>query len=183
MKKPLAKNLFRAGMFAAACMATVTAQPPGLVGNTNANVAAHRQAFNAAKGLAKQNNVLGAEQALLQLNRSTPNTADWYLESAGRVLEMAQVLAADGTKSASAALVQSALAHLAQAERTASDAMSRASAKMMLGHIQERYLGDLVSALASYRAAAQLAPNSAWFNEVVVRTEKQLAARQPSPGK
>ena len=125
------------------------------------DVATVRAKMSEAKNLAKANNVAGAEQVLLTLNRAKPNTAGWHMETAQRLMGTAEQLAREARPASIAPLTASALSHLAQADTLTTDARIRAAAKTLAGFIHERYLADRKSALASFQSAALLSPTTA----------------------
>lgn len=125
-----------------------------------ARLATHRSTMDTAAAHAKGNNLANAEAAVVQLNRGKPNTAGWHIESAQRLLQIADRLAREGQPTNTTRLANSALQHLAKAEGLPMDPRTRASAKTLKGFIHERYLGESTAALAEYSAAAELSPNA-----------------------
>lgn len=134
--------------------------------------AAYRNALGNAKALAKANHLAAAEQALAQLNLALANTAEWHLETAQRLVQLAEQVARDGAPANVAPLVRQALQQLALAEQRATTPGATLNAKLLAGFIHERFLADAKSALASYQAAVQLAPDSAEAKEKSERMQK-----------
>jgi len=130
-------------------------------GTAGPDLTTSRTTVDNAKNLAKGNDATGAEQALTTLNLAKPNTAEWHMETAQRLMLTAEQLAREGQPASATALVNSALSHLTQADPLAKDAPTRAAAKTFAGFIQERYLANHTAALASYQAAVQLSPATA----------------------
>ncbi len=82
--------------------------------------------------------------------------------------------------------MNSALQHLTAADGLARSAAQRASAKLLIGQIQERYLANRPAALAAYQGAVQLEPNSQKAKESVARlrkTEEILQAKRIGGGR
>ncbi len=114
-----------------------------------------------AKVLAKSGNVAAAETAVATLNRAKPNTTEWHLETAQRLVQTAEQLARDGDGAQVEKLVRRALQQLSQAMAKAKDDASRAAVRSLEGFLQERYLADNDAAAMAYEAAAKLAPAEA----------------------
>lgn len=134
---------------------------PVLQAQQAVDLANYRVGASNALALAKTNNLAAAEVALVALNKAKPNTAAWHMETAQRLMQLAEQLARAGQPGNIAALANSALQHLAQAQPLAPDAHTKAAAKSLEGSIHERYLANPAAALASYQGAAQLSPTTA----------------------
>lgn len=145
-------------------------------------LANYRAGLGNAKALATANNLVAAEAALVPLNVAKPNTAAWRIETAQRLVHLADQLGREGQTRNVAALANSALQHLVQAELLATNVRSRVAAKSLAGFIHERYLANRAAALASYQAAAALSPTTALkAQEAATRLQKTddtLAARR-----
>src|SRR4051794_20607186 len=124
MNTPLRRCLSAALLLATALFGL--AQTPPVTGTA-------RAIMETAKAQAKANNANAAEQALVQLNLAVPNTAEWRLETAQRLVQLAEQVSLDGAPGRIDGLVRSALQHLAQAERLATTPAAIASAKMQAG--------------------------------------------------
>lgn len=133
-----------------------TVVTPG--GGPGGNLGVERNAVDNAKTLAKGGNVAGVELAVSAINVAKKNSAEWYLETAQRLMQTAEDLAREGKGEQVTALANRAVQNLVQAAVVAKDAPTRAAAKTLAGFIQERYLADPAAAILSYEAAAQLAP-------------------------
>lgn len=121
--------------------------------------------------LSKGVGLVTLENSLTALNQSKPNSAESRLETAQRLLQVAEQAARAGKPANVALLAQRALQQLQVADTPAQDAPTRAAAKTLAAWIYERYLGDSDSALASYQAAAQLDPANAKANEAATRVK------------
>lgn len=154
------------------------ATPPGPVGKPEekvdyADIANIRAAVNQAKFLAASNNAADAEELLAKLNAALPDTAEWKMETAQRLMQTAEQLARDGQPEKVGALAARALQQLTGAEAIALDAETRVSAKALAGFIYERYLANPTAAAASYQAAVNLSPDKATqAKEAVERLKK-----------
>lgn len=133
-----------------------------------------------AKALVLAGNPVAAEKLLTDQNRFRANTREGSLESARKVIGLADELARDGKATATAPLVSSALQHLQQALDRASTNRSRSKVRMTTGFVHERFRGDPAAALAQYQSALQLDPNNASAREAVERlkdADEKLKAR------
>jgi len=137
------------------------------------NLAAYRSGVDTAKSLAKANNAAAAEQVLVALNLAPPNTAEWHIETAQRLIHVGERLIRDGQPAGrSAGLFSSALQHLSRADSATADSRVRATARRLAGFVNERFIGDAKSALDHYRESARLAPNSAAAVEAADRLQR-----------
>jgi hypothetical protein len=134
-----------------------------------------RQGMDDAKTLAAVKDVDGVEQVLGTLNRAKPGTAQWSLETAQQLMQLAEQMARDGRTSAVPPLVTRALQQLSQAESKAKDARLKASARTLTGILQERFQGDGAAAKNSYRAAVQFDPQAKSAQAALDRLEKSEA--------
>lgn len=116
------------------------------------------QAISDAKAYAKASNMIAAEQAITNLNRSKANTAAWHLETASRLIEAARQLAHEGNPTAVSGLANLSLQHLDQVVSSTKDNKVKAQAKAQSAFIHLRYSGDAASAMADYQAALQFDP-------------------------
>jgi hypothetical protein len=150
------------------------------------DTAAYRTGMETAKGLAAAGNVARAEETLTSLNKTTRDSAEWHIETAQRMIQLAEQLAREARPAAVPGLATAALQHLVVAQNTAKNAKVKASAKAMTGYIQERYLANQVAALAAYQGAADLAPTSTKAKEALARlqgTEDNLRAKRVGGGR
>lgn len=150
------------------------------------DIATQRANIDDAKTLAKGRDVAAAEKKLMALNRAKADTPVWHLETAQRLVELADQLSREGADDSVAALAGRALQHLGQVETSATNANFRAAAKTMAGFIEERYLADPAAALMDYQSAAELAPTTATMaKEAADRLHRsdenlQVKAREPA---
>lgn len=173
-----------------ACGTTIFAQaitPPGQAKKADPakqaqELATHRAGVANANALAKANNVVAAEQALTALNKAKPNTAAWHIETAQRLMLIADQLAREARPAAISALAAGALQHLTRAEALAKSGRTRADAKSLAGFIQERYLANRTAALAAYQGAAQASPTSKSAREAVARLQQTDDNLRKAPG-
>ena len=127
---------------------------------TAAQLASERLSANQARDAAKRDDAATAEQLLTALNRAPANTSWWHVETAQRLIQLAYDVPREGRSNVIPQIVARALQHLSTANSLAGSAAQKASIQVLAGRIQERYLGDHVAALASYRAAQVLAPDN-----------------------
>ena len=133
-------------------------------------LAAERVANENARVAAKQGNVTLAEQLLTGVNRSQPNTSWWHVETAQRLIHLAHDMPHRATGSIVPAIVSRTLEHLTQAESLTPVTRQKAAIKALAGMVHENFRGDHAAALASYRVAAQLAPE----NQTATRAADRL---------
>lgn len=138
--------------------------------SSTAQLAAERSAVANASQAAKRDDAATAEQFLLSVNRARPESASWHLESAQRLIQLAHDVPREGRTRVIPAFVESALQHLARADLLATNARQKAAIRSFTGLVYERFRGDHPAALASYRAAAALAPD----NVLAVRAAERL---------
>jgi hypothetical protein len=166
-KNPLRCSLWIVLLICAAISAS--AQVPTTPGQINPvnpvkqeqDLANYRSGLNNAIALATAKNLVAAEAVLTALNKSKPNTAEWHMEAAQRLMQVAEALAREGHPANVTALAASAVTHLNQAQPLTKNTRTQATAKSLEGSIQERYLADPTTALVSYQIAAQLSPATA----------------------
>lgn len=125
-----------------------------------------------ATQLAKSGNATAVETLLVAQNKSTPNTANWHFETTRNLIQVANTVARQGQISAVPALAASALQHLNQAATLAKNNVVRAQAKASAGYIQEHFVGDVPSAIASYQEAVQLNPKDKGSQQTLVRLQQ-----------
>lgn len=133
-----------------------------------------RKDLDDAKGLAKGNNIAAAELALTKSNSFQKNTADWHFETTQKLLQAANDLSKEGKGSVAAVrgLAVQALQRLNDAAAATKDNGLKAKAKSDSAFIHDRYMGDPTAAIASYKAALQLAPADKNIKEALERLEK-----------
>lgn len=124
-------------------------------------------------GLGRNDELASVENLLTALNESKPNSPEWRMESAQRLVHLAEQMAREGRPQGIPKLVARALQHLQVADTPAHPAATRASAKALAGFIQERYLADDTAARASYQAAAQLDPDNKSAKETAERLKQK----------
>ncbi len=139
---------------------------------TARELANYRSAVASAHDLALADKIGPAELALTAANHSKPNTAQWHIETAQRLIQLADQMARENRPAVVSGLIASALQHLTTADSLTTNPTVKANAKTLTGFIQERYLGDADSALASYQAAALLAPNDKRAAEAADRVKR-----------
>jgi cytochrome c-type biogenesis protein CcmH/NrfG len=146
-----------------------------------------RATMETAKQLVKNGDVSGAEIALTTLNLTKPDTAEWNIETAQALMQTAEQIAREGQPQNVPALGNRALQLLVQLETKTNNPATRAAAKTLAGFIQERYLADPQGAVASYEAAAQLAPEKSQrakeAAERLRRTDDKLKEKVAPGGK
>lgn len=107
-----------------------------------------------------------AEKRLTDRNRNPKQTAEWHLESANELVQMAFSLTRAGQPERAAQVARRALAHTEQAVRLARRPALAASAEETAAFIQEKLLADHEAAKAAYRAAARRHPRGGAANEL-----------------
>lgn len=136
------------------------------------DVAAIRSKREEAKDFAKANNPAEAERALTEFNLAATGTAAWHLETAQKLVQLAEDLGRSGKPALVPGLAQSALQHAVRASQLAPTPETALGAKLMAGFVSERYLADRAGALTYFRDAAQLAPQSTVAREAHERLKK-----------
>jgi hypothetical protein len=131
-----------------------------------------KQIMAEAQALAKGNDLVTAEQAASELALSPENTPAWHIETAQQLVLLAGRAAKAGQPANVRALALRALDHLSTAQKQTGDSLVRASAAKMAGQIYERYLGDIKSAKASYRAALAAMPAHEGSKQALKRLEE-----------
>ncbi|MBM3853523.1 MAG: hypothetical protein FJ399_10250 [Verrucomicrobia bacterium] len=150
------------------------AQPVG-AGNggpnaTQSDLAAVRTRREIARNHARGNNVAQTVSVLSEYNRAASGTAAWHLETAQKLIQLAEDLGRDAMPRP--ALAQTALQHAVRAGQLATTPETALGAKLLAGYIHERHLADRENALACFRDAAQLAPQSAAAREAYERMRR-----------
>lgn len=145
-------------------------------------VSVERDAIDEAKALVrgataneaeKAAKVSAVEELVAPLNQAKKNSPEWRLETAQRLMHVAEQIAREGKPDNVSALAQRALQHLKIADTPANDAEIRAAAKTLSAWINERYLADEDAAIADYEGAAALAgPGNAKAKEAAQRLKK-----------
>jgi hypothetical protein len=148
------------------------ATPSGQSQKAAEHVSDSAATLDRAKGFARGRNADAAEQELAQTNVTAANSPAWHLETAQRLVQLAEALVRDAHQGDTGEVLQRALQHLKQADVPSVDNSTRVAANLLAGFIHERFLADSRSALASYRAAARLAPNSTAAKEAVERRQR-----------
>ena len=134
-----------------------------------------RKAQADAKNLVKGSNVTGADQRLASSNATQANTASWHQETSQKLMQVAESFSREGDSAHSKVVITQTLQHLDSAATLAhgnGDAPGEASARAMAGFIQERYHGDIASAIASYQAALKATPNDKAIQEQLSRLQR-----------
>jgi hypothetical protein len=146
------------------------------------DMAAIRSKREEAKASARANNAVQAERALSDTNLSPAGTANWHLETAQKLIQLADDLARLGTPSP--VLAKAALDNALRARPLANTPETALGARLVAGFVCERYLADRTAALGHYQAAVQLAPQSAAAREAIDRLTKiDEAFRQKGRGR
>lgn len=123
-------------------------------------LASHRAAHAQAKAAAAHGDFAAAARALDDSSSAPAGSAARSFETAQRLTLLADNLARAGNGAGAQAAASTALQYLADAARRTSDPDLKAAIQGQAGFLHERYLGDLASAKAAYRAAVQLAPTN-----------------------
>lgn len=133
------------------------AKPPAATPAAN-RATNHKLVRDRAKDLFAADDDATAEEALLADNLNPRGSAEWHLESANALVQMAFTLARTGQPEKSARIARRALLHTNFAlQKTASPGVA-AVAEQTAGFINERFLADLPEAKARYQAAVQRLP-------------------------
>jgi hypothetical protein len=134
----------------------------------------YRKDLDDAKGFAKNNNIVAAEQVLTRGNAFAKDTANWHFETTQKLLQAAHDLSKEGKGNATAvrSLATQSLQRLSDAAAASKDNAVKAKAKADSAFIHDRYMGDPTTAIASYKAALQLAPTDKNVKEALERLEK-----------
>lgn len=125
-----------------------------------------------ARSFARSNNRAQAEKSLTDYNLSSPGSASWSLETAQKLVQLAEEMSRSGRPAVAAGLARDALQHAVRATQLAQTLEAALGAKMLAGFIHERFLADRAGALAAFRDAAQLAPSSTAAREAHERAKK-----------
>jgi hypothetical protein len=156
-------GLFWAGSLAAQADDAGNAKPdkPGQQASSEAHE--RKQDFADALALFQKKDHGRGEKKLLAGNRRKPETLGWYLESAGKLTQMALALRQEYDHHGAVAVAQRARALLAEAEKMAKsgDALrDRAAVQEMMGYLDEEILRDPGAAWESYERAKKIDPQS-----------------------
>lgn len=170
----LAQNAQGGGQAVAQVPAGTSALAAGLGALADKRQDDFRKDFSDAKGLAKSNNIAAAEVALTKSNIFQKDTPDWHFETTQKLLQTAHDLSKEGTGNAASvqALATQSLQHLSDAAAATKDSAAKARAKAQSAFIYDRYMGDPTTAIATYKAALQLAPADQTVKEALDRLEK-----------
>jgi len=128
------------------------------------------QAFNEAMALYRSKDHLRAEERLLRGNRHKVHTLGWYLESAGKLTEVALSLRRQYDLHGAVVAAQRAQALLEEAGKAGGPAdklRERAAVYEMKGYLEEELLRDPVAARADYEEAKKIDAQS-------IRADKAL---------
>ncbi len=130
-----------------------------------------------AKGtdLSKMPNLLAVEAVLLDLSKSSLTSAEYRIEGAQRLIQVAEQLTRAGKPTNVVYLANRAQQHLDIADTPARDTETRAAIKTLSAWISERYLADDDAAQAKYEAAAQLNPGNVKAQEAATRIKEKKA--------
>lgn len=128
--------------------------------------------------LEKTGELTRVENLLTALNEAKAGTAEWQMETAQRLVHLAEQMAREGKPQSIPKLIERALQQLEGVSRVGATAEARASAKVLAGFIQERYLADDDAAQESYRAAATLDPKNAAASEKYQRVQRKLETKR-----
>lgn len=120
------------------------------------------QALDRSKGLFVTGDDAVAEKALTDANTNPKNSAEWHLESANELTQMAFSLARSGHSKKAAQIAQRALEHADKAQRKAARQADQVSlvtaAEELAALIQMRLLADYKEARIMYEKAAMRYP-------------------------
>jgi hypothetical protein len=138
------------------------------------------QAAGEARTLFRAGSDEQAEKRLTDGNRNTKDTAEWHLESANELVQMAFSSARLGRAEEAVRIARRALTHAQQAARKASRPALAATAEETAAFIHEKLLADHASAKAAYQAAAQRHPQGGGAAKQLQRLERieQEASRK-----
>ncbi len=136
----------------------------------------HRQKLAEARTFALAKDSAGVEAALVAMCRAVPNSDDWNIEAAQRIVQFVESERKGGRIDLDHELLLRATQKLTLVERRAADPAVKARALSFLGFVLERQLGNHKGALAAHRAALELAPaQSAASKQAVERLERSSA--------
>lgn len=138
----------------------------------NKRLADLRKDASDAKDLAKSNNIAAAELVLTKTNAFQKDTPEWHFETTQKLLQTANDLSKEGKGTAVRALATQSLQRLNDAATATKDNAVKAKAKADAAFIHDRYMGDPTTAIATYKAALQLAPTDKNVKEALERLEK-----------
>jgi hypothetical protein len=158
-----------------ACLVSLTATESPAQAKKNPThaqtLATHRATHETAKAHATNGNFAAAAQMLDALSTAPAGSADRLFETAQRLTTLASTMSREGNATGAQWAAAAALQYLTEANRRTNDPDIKANLQALAGLLQERYLGDLESAKAAYRAAGQLAPDNESVREKVERLE------------
>jgi len=167
-------------MLTPALISAARSQPasPPAAGNSDRaldprnDLAAIRAKQEEARNFARADKPSQAEKSLTDYNLSSPGSAAWSLETAQKLVQLAEEMSRGSRPAVAASLARNALQHAGRATQLAQTPETALGAKMLAGFINERFLADRAGALAAFRDAAQLAPNSVAAREAHDRAKK-----------
>jgi hypothetical protein len=167
---------FSLGLIAAVCLFSIPAvvgraQGPRRTGAEERSLAIQRTAHALAKASATRGDLASAAKTLDDASSAPAGSAARSFETAQRLTLLAGDLSRAGNGAGAQAAASIALQYLADAARRTNDSDLKAAIQGQAGFLHERYLGDLASAKAAYRAAAQLAPKDASVLEKAAKLE------------
>jgi len=124
-----------------------------------------------------------AERKLTDANQNPRNTAEWHLESANELLQMAFALTREGKPERAGDLARRALQHTRQAANRADRPALAAAAEETAAFIHERLLGDYAAAKAGYQSATQRHPQGGAARELdrLNKLQQEADRRTPAP--
>ncbi|HVX57457.1 MAG TPA: hypothetical protein VHA37_07030 [Candidatus Saccharimonadales bacterium] len=133
--------------------------------------AAHVQAMEDARSLARTGNVTGVEQAIGRSITAPSGSAEWHTETARGLAEVARLMARENRPAAVGPLITRAIDHLHQTLAAASDVRTLSRAHANIGYLDEQFVGDVPAAIASYQAAILADPKNKQAREALARLQ------------
>lgn len=152
-----------------------------------------REATAQAKEMFLQRVDAAAEKVLTRANRNPLNSAEWHLESANALVQMAFAVSRAGRPEKAVALAERALEHIELAIRKAArqpgqDALA-ANAEKLAGFVREKLLADQAGAREYYHRAALRYPRGGAgkqldrLDEIEREAGRRAAGRSSGGGK
>ena len=151
---------------------TVGAESPPI----EASLQSHRQAIADARSRAREKDPAGVEAALAVLCRAVPNSDEWYLETAQKIVHFVDAERKEGRRDVESELLFRATQNLGVIERRSADRAVRARAFAFLGFVLERHVGNHKGALAAHRAALELSPALATASKQAIERLERTSA-------
>ena len=165
------RGLMTASILALLATSSAFGQAPNASARAQA-LAAHRRANADAKTQAASGDIAAATQTLDRLSTAQAGSAARQFETAQRLTQLANNLSRSADPAAARAAATRALQTLTEADKKTNDADLKAAIRGQMGFLHERFLGDVESAKAAYRVAAQLAPHNKTIREKSERIEQ-----------